>query len=174
MPVNFHIAASEQQTDWGAGLGWPELNYEHYAAMGGALMFMNNGRVLANLILTGLLDRFPKLKFVSVESGVGWIPFLLEALDHQAEGMITKPNFKRLPSEYFKDNFYACFWFERRDIGPMIKSVGVENVLFETDFPHPTCLYPVDRVTKALGGLSPQEIAKVLSGNAAKLYKIKA
>jgi predicted TIM-barrel fold metal-dependent hydrolase len=98
---------------------------------------------------------------------------LLEALDHQAEGMITKPNFKRLPSAYFKDNFYACFWFERRDIGPMIKSVGVENVLFETDFPHPTCLYPVDRVTKGLGGLSPQDIEKVLSGNAARLYKIK-
>jgi predicted TIM-barrel fold metal-dependent hydrolase len=173
MPVNFHIGASEQQNEWRTHQCWPELDQEHNAAMGGALMFMNNGRVMANLIYSGLLDRFPKLKFVSVESGVGWIPFLLEALDHQNQELITKPNFTRLPSEYFKENFYACFWFERRDISPMISTIGVDNVLFETDFPHPTCLYPVDRVTKALAGLNPPEIRKVLGENAARLYKIK-
>jgi predicted TIM-barrel fold metal-dependent hydrolase len=172
LPVNFHIGASEQTMDWYGSQGWPNLDAEHHGALGGAMLFFNNGRVMANLIYSGLLDRFPTLKFVSVESGVGWVPFLLEALDHQYREMITRPKFKRLPSDYFQTNFYACFWFERKDIGGVIKKIGVDNVLFETDFPHPTCLYPVDRVTQALGGLARDEIAKVLSGNAAKVYNI--
>jgi predicted TIM-barrel fold metal-dependent hydrolase len=45
--------------------------------------FFNNGKVVSNLIFSGLLDRMPKLKFVSVESGIGWVPFLMEALDYQ-------------------------------------------------------------------------------------------
>jgi predicted TIM-barrel fold metal-dependent hydrolase len=172
LPVNFHIGASLQSLDWFGAQAWPSMDMEHHAALGGAMLFFNNGRVMANLICSGILERFPKLKFVSVESGVGWIPFLLEALDHQYREMVTKPKLKRLPSEYFRTNFYSCFWFERRDISALIKNVGVDNVLFETDFPHPTCLYPVDRVTKALGGLTSSEITKVLSGNASRIYNI--
>jgi predicted TIM-barrel fold metal-dependent hydrolase len=76
------------------------------------------------------------------------------------------------PSEYFKRNFYACFWFEKQDICPMIKRVGVDNVLFETDFPHPTCLFPVDDLDARLSGLTLEDRTKVLSTNAAKLYNI--
>lgn len=172
LPVNFHIGASEQTMDWYGAQGWPGLDEEHHGALGGAMLFFNNGRVMANLIYSGLLDRFPELKFVSVESGIGWIPFLLEALDHQYREMISRPRLVRLPSEYFLSNFYGCFWFERRDVSSVIRAVGPENVLFETDFPHPTCLYPVDRVTQALAALSPKQIQNVLSGNAARLYNI--
>jgi len=173
MPVNFHIGASEQSMDWYGSQGWPNLDEEAHGALGGAMLFFNNGRVLANLIYSGLLDRFPELKFVSVESGIGWIPCLLEALDSQYHEMITKPKFKRLPSSYFETNFYGCFWFERKHICETIKMVGVDNVMFETDFPHPAGLFPVDRVTATLRkGLNHEEITKVLSGNASKLYNI--
>ena len=47
------------------------------------MLFINNGRVMGNLILSGLLDRYTKVKFVSVESGIGWMPFLLEAIDYE-------------------------------------------------------------------------------------------
>ena len=47
-----------------------------------------------------------------------------------------------MPSEYFKRQMYACFWFEQHDVAATLEQVGVDNVLFETDFPHPTCLYP--------------------------------
>jgi predicted TIM-barrel fold metal-dependent hydrolase len=50
--------------------------------------------------------------------------------------------------------------------------VGVDNVLFGTDFPHPVCLYPIDDMDKAMAGLSEAEKVKVLSGNAAKVYNI--
>lgn len=173
MPVNFHIGGSEQSMDWYGQQGWPSMSADKRAGLGGAMLFFNNGRVLGNLIYSGLLDRHPDIKFVSVESGIGWIPFLLEALDHQYAEVSGSQGLQMLPSEYFRRNFFACFWFERRNLGEMIKSVGVDNVLFETDFPHPTCLYPVDNVIDALSGLTFDEQGKVLSGNAARLYDIK-
>jgi predicted TIM-barrel fold metal-dependent hydrolase len=137
------------------------------------MLFMNNGRVMGNLILSGVPQRFPKLKFVSVESGLGWVPFILEAIDHEYREVATNVGkLDRLPSEYFKTNFYTCFWFERRDLTHMIRAVGVDNVLFETDFPHAICLYPIDDMDKAMSGLTEEEKVKVLSGNAAKVYNI--
>ena len=54
----------------------------------------------------------------------------------------------------------------------MIRAVGVDNVLFETDFPHAICLYPIDDMDAAMKGLTEEEKVKVLSGNAAKVYNI--
>jgi predicted TIM-barrel fold metal-dependent hydrolase len=173
MPVNFHIGASEVSMDWLGWQGWPGLHRDLRSELGGAMLFINNGRVMGNLILSGLLDRYSKLQFVSVESGIGWVPFLLEAIDYEyQEVAANQARLRRKPSEYFKTNFYACFWFERRDLSNQIKAVGVDNVLFETDFPHPVCLYPIDDMDKAMSGLSEAEKVKVLSGNAAKVYNI--
>jgi predicted TIM-barrel fold metal-dependent hydrolase len=173
MSVNFHIGGSEQSMDWFGDQGWPGLASDLRMALGGAMLFMNNGRVMGNLILSGLVDRFPKLKFVSVESGLGWAPFLLEALDHEYKEVgANAGKLQRLPSEYFATNFYTCFWFERRDLTHMIRAVGVDNVLFETDFPHAICLYPIDDMDAAMKGLTEEEKVKVLSGNAAKVYNI--
>jgi predicted TIM-barrel fold metal-dependent hydrolase len=142
--------------------------------LGGAMLFINNSRVLANLIYSTLLDRYPKLQFVSVESGIGWVPFMLEALDMQyRETGFNAGKLKRMPSEYFATNFHACFWFERKNLSTSIKQIGVERVLFETDFPHPICLYPIDNVDNAMADLTEAEKVKVLSGNAERLYNIK-
>jgi predicted TIM-barrel fold metal-dependent hydrolase len=173
MPVNFHIGASEQSMDWVGMQGWPGLHKDLRSALGGAMLFINNGRVMGNLILSGLLDRYSKVQFVSVESGIGWLPFLLEAIDYEYQEVgANQAKLKRKPSEYFTSNFSACFWFERRDLTHQIKTVGVDNVLFETDFPHPVCLFPIDDVDHAMQGLTEAEKVKVLSGNAAKLYNI--
>jgi predicted TIM-barrel fold metal-dependent hydrolase len=78
------------------------------------------------------------------------------------------------PSEYFRRQIYACFWFERNDMVHMIDKVGEDNVMFETDFPHPTCLYPdpAKYIGDAFSKLPEKTRAKVLGGNAAKLYNI--
>jgi predicted TIM-barrel fold metal-dependent hydrolase len=171
-PINFHIGGSEQSVDWLGQQGWPSLGRDLKAAIGGAMLFFNNGRVLANIIYSGALDRFPKLKFVSVESGIGWVPFILEALDYQLKEIAETRRFELKPSQYFRRNFYACFWFEHTDIANTLRQVGIDNSLFETDFPHPTGLYPIDNLEGRLSGLTEEERRKVLSTNAAKLYKI--
>ena len=125
-----------------------------------------------------MFDRHPDLKIVSVESGVGWIPFILEALDYEmAEnapeelGSCTK-----MPSEYFRTNLYATFWFEnnRNKLPELIDAVGEDNILFETDFPHPTCLYPepLDTVAAKMATLTPDVQRKIFGENARKLYRL--
>jgi len=172
LPINFHIGASEQSMDWMGQQGWPSLSRDLRSGIMGAMIFFNNGKVVSNLIYSGALDRFPGLRFVSVESGVGWVPFLLEALDYQLVEIAEGRKFDKKPSEYFRSNFYACFWFEQRDIAHTLRQVGIDNVLFETDFPHPTGLYPIENLEGRLGSLTAEERAKVLGGNAARLYRI--
>lgn len=173
VPINFHIGASETAIDWMGKQGWPSLSNDLRAGISGAMIFFNNGKVVANLIYSGILDRFKNLKFVSVESGIGWVPFLLAALDYQRDEIAETKRFEKKPSEYFRSNFYACFWFEQgKDTAALARQVGIDNVLFETDFPHPTSLYPIDNLEARLSDLSAEERAKVLSLNASRLYRI--
>ncbi len=173
IPVNFHIGASEQSIDWMGTQGWPSLTRDLYAGIQGAMIFFNNGKVVSNLIYSGILDRFEKLKFVSVESGIGWVPFLMQALDYQLKEIAETKSFNKKPSEYFQSNFYACFWFEQgKHLADMVRQVGIDNCLFETDFPHPTSLYPFNDLESRLEGFTYEERAKVLSLNSAKLYNI--
>lgn len=174
LPINFHIGASDQSIDWFGDQGWPSLSLDLKHGLGSAMLFVNNSRVMANIIFSGLLDRYPQLKFVSVESGIGWIPFILEALDFEYDEVDQVGALQRKPSEYFKTNFYACFWFERENLAETARQVGIDNVMFETDFPHPNCLYPdpMGYLSPGLQKLTRDERSKILGGNAAKLYKI--
>ena len=79
-----------------------------------------------------------------------------------------------LPSDYFRRQFYGCFWFERSTVGPTLEYVGAQSLMFETDFPHPTCLYPRDDhgLAQALEGIAHGDVERIMSLNAAELYRI--
>jgi predicted TIM-barrel fold metal-dependent hydrolase len=178
LPVHFHIGASVTGMTFYGKYPWPSHYDDTKLAIGGTLLFIGNARVVTNLILSGLFDRHPDLKTVSVESGVGWIPFILETLDYEmAENAPDRLKaMKKMPSEYFKSNIYATFWFERNQnkLQSLIDSVGEDNILFETDFPHPTCLYPnpLDEVWGKLETITPEARAKILGENARALYRL--
>jgi predicted TIM-barrel fold metal-dependent hydrolase len=120
-----------------------------------------------------MLKRNPKLKFVSVESGLGWLTFMLESLDYQLTeqigGKLDESTF-----ETFKRHFYVCSWYEQRGMLDAIRNIGPDNLLFETDFPHPTCLYPepLEQVAPLLGQMKPEDRKKVFQTNAEKLYNL--
>ena len=80
---------------------------------------------------------------------------------------------KLRPTEYFRRQFHASFWFEK-DAARAVREIGEDNVLFETDFPHPTCLYPNVRkhVDASLEGLPESAQRKVLYENAARVYQL--
>ncbi len=176
VPVNFHIGASQTQFSWFGSAPWPSLSGNIKLALGSAVIYLSNARVIGNLIYSGVCERFPRLKFVSVESGVGWIPFLLEGLDYQAEeaGAGSFDHLSMKPSEYFHRQMYACFWFENDQVMANIEKLGVDRCLFETDFPHPTCLYPnpLSKISETLADVDHDVREKLLSGNAAKVYNI--
>jgi predicted TIM-barrel fold metal-dependent hydrolase len=176
LPVHFHIGASLTTMNYFGTYPWDSHDDDTKLAIGGTLLFIGNARVVVNIICSGMLDRFPKLKIVSVESGTGWIPFILEALDYEMDENApqAKAALSMLPSEYFKRQIYATTWFERNNLASLITSVGEDNIMFETDFPHPTCLYPNPLRTAAenMRELSPAVQRKILGENAAKLYKL--
>ena len=133
---------------------------------------------MGTLIFGGVFDRHPKLKMVSVESGVGWIPFILETMDYELweNAPAQAAELARMPSEYFKDHWYATFWFERAmgNLQAVVDAVGEDNILFETDFPHPTCLYPdpLGTIADKMATLRPGSRRKILGDNACKLYRL--
>jgi hypothetical protein len=176
LPVHFHIGASLTAMTFFGQYPWESQDENTKLAIGGTLLFIGNARVVTNIILSGMLDRHPKLQMVSVESGVGWVPFILETLDYEmsenAPEQLDALSMK--PSEYFKRNLYATFWFERTNLPTLVETVGADRILFETDFPHPTCLYPkpLDTVAEKMSVLAPDVQRKILGENAAKLYRL--
>lgn len=173
LPVNFHIGASDTSASWWGSSPWPSVEQKGKLAIGSTMLFIGNARVLINLIVSGLLERFPKLKVVSVESGIGWMPFILEAIEYS----MIESGSKTLPltaKEYFRRQVYGCFWFENEDLVHTARQVGIDNVMFETDFPHPTCVYPdpLDHVRPMMAKFTREEREKVMSLNAARVYNI--
>ena len=144
-------------------------------------------RCIADLIFGGVCHRFPDLKFVSVESGVGWIPGALEAFDWQwRNGGVADehPEYDLLPTEYFRRQIYGCFWFERGRPWSRRCSRYPDNILFETDYPHPTCQHPGPRTPgRRARATTPRRrsascpttsCSKVLHDNAAALYGVES
>ena len=178
LPVHFHIGASQTALTYFGTTYWPSQSEYVRPAIGGASLFQNNSRVLLNSAYSGMFDRHPNLKMVSVESGIGWIPFMLEAMDYELEENAPKhfETLQKLPSQYFRDNWFATFWFEKGngDLQHLIDIVGEDNIMFETDFPHPTCLHPnpVEAVRDRVATLRPETQRKVMGENAAKLYRL--
>jgi predicted TIM-barrel fold metal-dependent hydrolase len=174
LPINFHIGASDDSMAWFGSSFWPSEPEDVRFAIGSSMLFFGNARVMANILLSGILDRYPTLKFVSVESGIGWVPFLLETIEYQLSENAAGRKYDLTPTEYFQRNVWTSFWFERRHIADTIRQLGEDKVMFETDFPHPTCLFPdpLGHAATGLAALTPTARRKVLSSNAADLYKI--
>jgi predicted TIM-barrel fold metal-dependent hydrolase len=187
LPVSFHIGG---QALLGVKVGEDEIVLDP-GQMGvsarftqvSALSFIGNAIGITELICGGVCHRFPKLNFVSVESGAGWIPTLVESLDwqwHNAGVAKEHPEFGMLPSEFFQRQVYGCFWFER-DMLPAAARRFPNNFMYETDFPHPTSMspgpatiaqHPRDYAAEALAGIPSDIAAKLLHDNAARVYHV--
>jgi len=179
LPISFHIGAG----DLSDIISDPcELGTKTAFARTSSTIFMSNMSCIADVIYGGICHRYPNLNLVSVESAVGWIPAFLEACDWQwsnAQVRRERPDFDLLPSEYFKRQIYACFWFEDKVLGATIDAMA-DNLCWETDYPHPTCQHPGpasdvaehprDYVDRVMGHLPEETLQKVLHSNAAMLY----
>ena len=180
--VNFHIGGGRigEQLAVGGSMGF-RANFSRMSSM----LFADNLACISDLIHGGLCHRFPELHFVSVESGIGMIPGALEAFDWQwRNGGVAEehPEYDLLPSEYFRRQIHGCFWYEREAALPALLAYP-DNMLFETDFPHPTCQHPGPRTPavepavyaeEALAALPDEVLRKVLFENAARLYGVAA
>ncbi len=178
LPIHFHIGNAGELPS----IMTPERLAAHGPAASQAFaavdLFMKNGVQCADLILSGALQRFPELNFVSVESGMGWLPFMLEAADYSWLGAFSASRQpaagELLPSELFARQVYVTYWFEQIAPTHLLDVIPIDNILFETDFPHTTCLYGniPETIERGLGHVSEEVRRKILWGNAARLYGI--
>ena len=179
LPVSFHCGGGDVADDFmnpdRFRIDGLEANYVRTAAVS----FMKNSLQMCDLLMSGVLPRYPEIKFAIVESGLGHVPFALEALDYHykiARLDKVRPEFKKLPSEYFRDQIFVNYWFEKFEQF-YVDRLGVDNVMFETDFPHTTCLHGKSVAAAINNGLSDQPIEvqeKILWRNAARLYGLSA
>jgi predicted TIM-barrel fold metal-dependent hydrolase len=195
--INFHIgsgglrrpqsedpAISEQLRRGSAVAGpnpdlyWESFGPQRRLAILATQFYMSNVRIIVNLCMSAMFDRYPNVKIASAESGIGWIPFVLEAIEYQLDEMVTDPAEVRLqqrrPTEYFHDHIYVTFWFEKVGPSKLLEDIGVNNVMVETDIPHPTCIYPNtrERIASVMAGLDPHARSRVLQDNAVEAYKL--
>ena len=112
VPISFHIGGGDITA---AFTNDPHLSFQAKFPKVSALMIMDNIETLADLIFGGVCHRFPELRFVSVESGVGWMPSVPRHLIGSGATTAIRqahPGYDLLPSEYFRRQIYGCFWFE--------------------------------------------------------------
>lgn len=183
LPVSFHIgggAIGGSFTDDPASMG-PRANI----AAESTKLFMGNIACLTDILFGGICHRFPKLKLFTVESGVGWVPSFLETCDWQFVNTSVRkehPDYL-LPSEYFRRQVNASFWFEteRAGIENAIDKLG-DNIMWETDYPHPTSQspalkegwsrHPREYAEAELNFLGEERLRKVLHSNAARFFNL--
>lgn len=192
--ANFHIGAGRSREEVqsmrnperaikgpnGAAVSsaWRSLSRRRQFLVSSAQGGLSNIRIITNLCVSNIFDRFPKLKVVSAESGIGWIPFLLESLEFLYDEMIVGDEerlyAKHRPTDYFREHIYVMFWYEELAPRKLLDEIGTKNILVETDIPHPSCLFPgpVEHFTRVLSGQDPTVVRDILQDNAATLYKL--
>lgn len=145
-------------------------------AVGGlAGVFSTVPATVSSLIFTGTFVRFPELRIPLIETGVGWIAHFIEQMDDRywrnrswGNVPITQP-----PSFYWYRNLSASFITDRAGIATR-HSVGVENMMWSTDYPHHGNDWPYSRkvIAETMGHLPADEKAKIIGGNAARIFNL--
>jgi predicted TIM-barrel fold metal-dependent hydrolase len=172
--VAFHTGDAGYHELWGVQWGEaarPPLQYT--SPFNNYIAATSTEDTFANLILNNLFERFPRLRILSIENGVGWVAPLLKRLDKVAfmtrgqAGLGGKVEGR--PSETFKRNFWLCPFFEEDPV-EIAELMGYDKVLFGSDWPHPEGLdEPLRFADKLVDRVPPAETRKVMRGNIAEL-----
>jgi uncharacterized protein len=177
-PDEFMIQMSREREGGDNNVRVPGGN--NVAAITGVLKtFLDNVMATGTLLMSGVPSRYPDLKFAIVESGSGWVPFLLESLDvHylRYRPWETRDSLKsdELPSDIFRRQIYVNTWYE--NLRPDdLALLPIDNVMFESDYPHPTCLMGDEvneSLTTKLSAISEDDREKISYRNAMRCFNI--
>jgi len=163
--VCMHIGSSSRM---------PATSPDAPVAVSATLSFNNAMASLSDFLFSGVLVRFPTLKLAYSEGQIGWLPYILERADdvwkeHRAwagvKDIVPEP-----PSSYYYRQVFGCFFRDQHGIDSL-DAVGVDNVTFETDYPHTDSTWP-DTKTIAEGymaGLADDVVFKIMRGNALRM-----
>jgi predicted TIM-barrel fold metal-dependent hydrolase len=147
------------------------------------LVFQGSMHAVVDWLTSGLLERFPALRIALSEGQVGWMPFLLERLDNgwkyaweaARAGDEIASQLPRPPSSYVAGRIFGCIFDDLYGLQSR-HIVGMDQIMFETDYPHADSTWPDSRAVAekliSAAELNEEETWKFLRGNAIKCYRL--
>jgi len=163
--VCMHIGSSSRM---------PATSADAPVAVAATLSFGNAMASLSDFLFSGVLVRFPELNLAYSEGQIGWLPYILERADdvwreHRAWGgvadIVPEP-----PSSYYYRQVYGCFFRDNHGL-ESLQRVGVDNITFETDYPHTDSTWPdtLEVAQQMMGHLPADVVYKIVRGNAIRM-----
>ncbi|HEX4819936.1 MAG TPA: amidohydrolase family protein [Acidimicrobiales bacterium] len=166
--VCMHIGSSSRM---------PATSGDAPVAVAATLSFNNAMASMTDFLFSGVLVRFPTLKLAYSEGQIGWIPYVLERADtvwveHRAWGGV-RDTVPEPPSSYYYRQIYGCFFRDQHGIDALEK-VGVDNITFETDYPHTDSTWPDTQKVAAelMHGVPDDAVYKIMRGNAIRMLSL--
>ncbi len=163
MPLNVHLGARRADL----------RPYRFLPAMTGSKLAL--GEVVAVFVFSGILQRHPGLKFVSVESGVGWFAFCAQYMDHvwDRHRYWTDSPLEERPSFYMDRQVYGTFLDDK--VGVQLRNVaGAHNIMWSSDYPHSETTWPNSwkMIEEHFVGVPEDEKQRIICGNVVDLYHL--
>jgi len=166
VPITFHVSTGKDPRTT-RGLGGAVVNYVVHS-------LSPTAEPLITLCASGVIERFPALRFGSVEAGIGWLPWALDAMDeaYLKHHFWVKPKLKLMPSEYFRSNGFASFGEDRAGLALMETFNLQDNCVWANDYPHHEGTWPhsAQAIERNMGGISESSRRKVLGENTARIF----
>ena len=168
LPVTFHISTGRDPRT-SRSRGGAVINYAVHS-------LAQNIEPIANLCASGVAEQFPNLRFGSVEAGIGWVPWALQAMDeaYLKHHWAVRPKLELLPSEYFKRQGFATFQEDAAGLDLALSHDLVPNFKWASDYPHHEGSWPhsAEAIERTMGGLDDATRARILGLNAAEVFRI--
>ena len=160
----------------GSGSHWLTSSPDAPPAVTGTLVFLTSVMALTDWLLSGVLARHPNLRICFAEGQVGWIPYVLERADNlwAKEVWAVQKQLPEPPSHYMRQ-VYGAFFDDRAGLAAR-DVIGIDQLTFETDYPHQDSTWPhtIETVRSFADLLDDDELRKVLHDNATELLQLDA
>src|SRR5262245_438447 len=167
LPITFHVSTGRDPRA-ARGNGGAVVNYVSHA-------LTPSIEPVANLCASGVFERFPRLRFATIEAGIGWVPWILDAMDeaYRKHHFWVRPKLKHLPSEYFRRHGFASFQEDAAGLALAERYDLTDNFMWGNDYPHHEGTWPhsAQAIERTMSGLGDEARAKILGLNAARLFK---
>jgi predicted TIM-barrel fold metal-dependent hydrolase len=169
MPLSLHIATFRPAS----GVAYEDNRSARPALIANWDRYMKVS--LAHMILSGVFERYPRLRVGSVEHELGWVPFFLDRLDYTYTQRAQRPWWHRfkdgLPSDFFHRNVFLSF--QEDALGVRDRDlIGVDQMMWGSDYPHTESTFPQSQklLDRVFTGVPDDERRRIVSDNVARLY----
>jgi predicted TIM-barrel fold metal-dependent hydrolase len=168
LPITFHVSTGRDPRA-ARGNGGAVVNYVTHS-------LAPTIEPVANLCASGVLERFKGLRFATIEAGIGWVAWLLEAMDeaYRKHHMWVRPKLQGLPSDYYRAHGLSTFQEDPVGLYLAERFGLIDNFAWANDYPHHEGTWPhsAEAIERTMPGLNDTQRAKILGLNAARFFKL--